>query len=97
MEYSPLSYLLHFSSPLVATNGVNPLNPVRKDFTCPICAKEYSNYMSLYMHKKTKHPNTGPPGSSISPNGVNMAPLTPTGGTYNYIIIITALKVTNQC
>merc|ERR1719167_1577042 len=31
------------------------------------------------MHKKTKHPNTGPPGSSISPNGVNMAPLTPTG------------------
>ena len=68
--------MFHLSSPLVATNGVTP---VRKDFTCPICAKEYSNYMSLYMHKKTKHPNTGPPGSTISPNGVNMAPLTPTG------------------
>ena len=89
MEYSPLSYLLHFSSPLVATNGVNP---VRKDFTCPICAKEYSNYMSLYMHKKTKHPNTGPPGSTISPNGVGMAPLTPTGRILNRL-----LWVTNQC
>ena len=70
------AHLCLSSSPLVTTNGVNP---VRKDFTCPICAKEYSNYMSLYMHKKTKHPNTGPPGSTISTNGNGMAPLTPTG------------------
>ena len=84
--------MLHLSSPLVATNGVNGVNPVRKDFTCPICAKEYSNYMSLYMHKKTKHPNTGPPGSTISPNGVGMAPLTPTGRILNRM-----LWVTNQC
>ena len=49
-------------------NGVNPLNPVRKDFTCPICAKEYSNYMSLYMHKKTKHPGIAAKGGSNPPS-----------------------------
>ena len=67
-------------SPLL-TNGIIPnglvvtpvQSPAKKDFNCPYCPKEYSNYMSLYMHKKTKHSN--PAGNGIG----NTSVLTPNG------------------
>ena len=48
------------SSPLV--NGspsskvqMNGVKPKDKEYICRICDKVYSSYMSLYMHRKTKH------------------------------------------
>jgi len=40
-------------------------SPYKKEYRCPVCAKTYANYMSLYMHKKVKHPGI-PPGSGGS-------------------------------
>eukprot|EP00092_Neocalanus_flemingeri_P005977 GFUD01006438.1.p1 GENE.GFUD01006438.1~~GFUD01006438.1.p1 ORF type:complete len:2243 (+),score=699.78 GFUD01006438.1:100-6828(+) len=39
---------------------------IKKDYNCQVCTKTYSNYMSLYMHKKTKHPEV-PPGEGSAP------------------------------
>ena len=38
-----------------------------KEYVCPICEKNYASYMSLYMHKKTKHPGIQPSGGSNPP------------------------------
>merc|ERR1719430_122565 len=78
------------SSIILIPNVTTPVistPPPKKDFNCKICTKTYNNYMSLYMHKKTKHPNTGPPGSQLtSPTNGNvqvlslgMSPLTTSG------------------
>jgi len=58
------------ASPLVLDSSVKitPVKaPNKKDYTCQVCTKTYSNYMSLYMHKKTKHPGI-PPGSGEGSN-----------------------------
>lgn len=64
------------ASPLVSSPSLKitavKASPGKKDYTCQVCTKTYSNYMSLYMHKKTKHPGI-PPGS-----GEGSAPSTPT-------------------
>ena len=38
-----------------------------KEYVCPMCHKKYASYMSLYMHKKTKHPAILPCGGSNPP------------------------------
>ena len=43
---------------------VAPVPSNKKDYPCPVCNKIYASYMSLYMHKKTKHPGIPAKGGS---------------------------------
>lgn len=71
-----------------ATVSVSKVIPAKvKDYPCPVCKKMYASYMSLYMHKKTKHPGIAAKGGSNPPttNGdvqvlqLGVGGLTPTG------------------
>ena len=50
------------------------VNIKSKEYTCPVCEKPYASYMSLYMHKKSKHPDIPAKGGT---NSNILAGLTP--------------------
>jgi len=75
------------ASPLVKTPSLKITAvkaPNKKEYICQVCTKTYSNYMSLYMHKKTKHPGI-PPGS-----GEGSAPSTPTKNGNVQVLVLGA-------
>jgi len=70
------SPLTKVASPL--TKPAKP-TPPKKDYYCQICEKPYANYMSLYMHKKTKHPPGSPSANGVQVLTIGGSSLTPTG------------------